>query len=128
MRVLRILLPLIVVGGYVLAVVACNDASAACGSDGDCNTTEVCRDSVCVSIRPDGGVASDADFPDQSVACTNDGIYCSFPSECCTGQCTNNVCGAQPGGNTPACKNQFDTCLTPNDCCSPYSCTKGLCR
>ncbi len=121
-------MPLVVVGGYVLAVVACDDGAAACNVDGDCNTTEVCRDSICVPIRSDGGTGADADFPESSTTCANDGIFCSFPSECCTGQCTNNRCGAQPGGNQPACKNQFDTCLSSNDCCQPYSCTRGLCR
>jgi hypothetical protein len=122
-------LPLVLVGGYVLAVVACDDRAAPCTVDGDCSTGEVCSgEEVCVALRADGGPPSDADIPAITVACTNDGIFCSFPSECCTGQCTNNRCGAQPGGNQPACKNQFDTCLSSNDCCQPYSCTRGLCR
>ncbi|MFO0736762.1 MAG: hypothetical protein U0270_12835 [Labilithrix sp.] len=127
-RALRLTLPAVGSAMLVVAFIACDgERGAPCRVDGDCNTGEICRGEICGAPRPDGGT-SDADLgSDTGVSCTNDGIPCTLPAECCSNQCVQNVCGPQPGGN-PTCKNQLESCLSTDECCPPYSCTRGLCR
>ncbi len=35
---------------------------------------------------------------------------------------------AGTGTGTPACRNQFELCSSPADCCTPYACSGGTCR
>ena len=126
-RVVRRLLASAVSATVVFAFVACADEGAPCKTDRDCDTGQICRDEVCGSPRPGGGAADASEPVDTAPACTSDGVFCQQPSECCSGACTRNVCGLVPGGN-PTCKNQLETCLTSDECCQPYTCSKGLCR
>jgi hypothetical protein len=65
-------------------------------------------------------------------ACTPDGGACSFPDECCTGVCSNGVCGSQPmctSDGTPCgdclannCCDQLTTCFNDPSCLQDVGC------
>lgn len=125
-RVLRLLLLPVAAAAPVIAVAAaCNgDTGIACQKDTDCPTGNICRDAVCGLTNPDAGVA-ETSIPDLDTGtgtCSNDGTSCTIAAECCSGQCTQLVCGA----NANTCKNANELCQ--NDCCTGLTCVNGACQ
>lgn len=126
-RVLRlVVLPLVVAAPVVAVAVACNnDTGIACSKDTDCPQGNICRDAVCGLLNPDASVAdasTSTDLDSATTACSNDGTSCTIATECCSGQCVDQVC-AETANN---CKNANELCQ--NDCCTGLTCTNGACQ
>ena len=121
------MLPLALAGSLLFASSACDDAAAACKVDTDCNPGQICSSKVCIypnGSGPNGVGDADTTF-EAAPICSNDGIPCTFATECCSGICQETKCG-QNLTPTQTCKQQFESCL--NDCCDGLTCSKGVCR
>lgn len=118
-------LPLALAGYLLVASAACDDAADACTADTDCATGQICAGKVCISPNQTGGPDADTATFEAGTTCSNDGVPCTFATECCSGLCQENKCG-QNLTPTQTCKQQFESCL--NDCCDGFTCTKGVCR
>ncbi len=58
-------------------------------------------------------------------ACRPDGAACGNSSQCCTGSCTDRVCG----GPQPLCIPEGDSCVAGGlACCGDLDCLGGACR
>jgi hypothetical protein len=69
----------------------------------------------------DSGGHDGAAGGDASVTCSQVGLPCSSPSQCCSGTCSGNLCTM--GG---ACLQPGQICSTPSQCCSG-ACPAGTC-
>lgn len=56
--------------------------------------------------------------------CRKDGATCETGVDCCSGFCTNGICGR----DMPRCSQTNETCTMKSDCCRPQdSCIGGFC-
>ena len=130
-RLLRIVIPSLMVAiPAVATAVACNDdAGIACAKDADCPTGNICRDTICGLLNPDGGFATDADdnpdFDDEGGSCSEDGVPCTIAAECCSNLCDESKC-AETASSIPTCKNANELCQ--DDCCVGLTCRNGACQ
>ncbi len=100
-----------------------------CNKDGDCKSTEVCKDHFCVVRPPDSGVTDAApDVVDAEVgkACSSagecdDGKWCNGPERCLGGFCAPAIEG--PCTSHSACVT--DTCAEATKTCT-HTPTTGL--
>jgi len=58
-------------------------------------------------------------------ACRADGQACDAGVDCCSGFCTDGICGVPV---VPRCSNTGETCMQQSDCCNPADrCIAGFC-
>ena len=82
---------------------------SACGADGVISETNMQPQIIISESSPcDPG---ECNYVDESIPiCTKDGEKCSFPEQCCSQECHNEVCGA--------CLQDGEECSSPKQCCS----------
>lgn len=112
------------VGLSLLAMGACKDDKDGCQVDTDCPQSYICRDSVCGATQFDGGGLPVDDGGTGSSTCVNEGATCGANADCCTNICTNGACASST--TQPSCVGLSGLCQ--DDCCSGYSCVKGVCQ
>ncbi len=106
--------------------VACDDGTeGACKVDTDCPQGTICREERCGPVTAEAGAGTPADAA--SSTCSNDGVSCNVPEECCSRACTSGRCGeAASVPTTPTCRGLYELCQ--DDCCEGLTCTSGACR
>ncbi|MFT3768420.1 MAG: hypothetical protein QM820_23475 [Minicystis sp.] len=135
MRVIKVLVPLLVMGTIAFS---CGGGTGASGTGGGVPANACCLPNSESYYCPDEESAAEcrktgrlgtcgqdqSHVPDCSNYCAAPGGYCAQDTDCCSGTCYVDICEDKP----TVCGAPGDPCTTELDCCNETSCVQGVCE